>query len=223
MDGVERAVPAPQIEIIVQARAWRQVFRDRAPLAARAQDVHQTVDNLAHVHRPLIPTALGRRDTGLDQRPFRIGQVARIAKMAAVVAGTVFGRPRRRLPQNQAATLESQTYVPGQTLRPVSMTGAQPGLSISPLDFILPSLHAAYFVWGHTWHGPLGTRVKRRTIALGGQFAISKQGYSGMWSCQAVPLCGSWTREYIRPLSKALTTSSGSFCGDRVRKSLPYD
>ena len=41
MDAIERAVPAPQIEIIVRGRAWRQVFRNRAPLAARAQDVHQ--------------------------------------------------------------------------------------------------------------------------------------------------------------------------------------
>ena len=49
MDAVERAVPAPQIKIIVQRRAWRQVFRDRAPLAACAEDVYQTVGNLAHI------------------------------------------------------------------------------------------------------------------------------------------------------------------------------
>jgi hypothetical protein len=46
----------------VQGRAWRQVFRNRAPLAARAQDVHQTVSNLAQVYRALITTRLGRRD-----------------------------------------------------------------------------------------------------------------------------------------------------------------
>ena len=122
MDAVERAVPAPQIEIIVQGRAWRQVFRERAPLAARAQDVHQTVGDLAQVHRALITAQLGRRDMQLDQCPFRIGQVARIAQPATVIASTVFDRPhRRRLPQNQAASLESQTihpiqYVLGQTL-----------------------------------------------------------------------------------------------------------
>src|SRR5262249_51475055 len=58
----------------------------------------------------------------LDQRPLRIGQVAWIAQVVAVIAGTIFGRPhRQRLPQNQAATLESQPihpiqYLPGQTL-----------------------------------------------------------------------------------------------------------
>src|SRR5262249_18741378 len=123
MDAIERAVPAPQIEIIVQGRAWRQVFRNRAPLAARAQDVHQTVSNLAQVHRALITTRLGRREAWLDQRPLRIGQGAWIAQIVAVIAGTIFGRPnRQRLPQNQAATLESQPihpiqYLPGQTLR----------------------------------------------------------------------------------------------------------
>src|SRR5262249_9261538 len=123
MDAIERAVPAPQIEIIVQGRAWRQVFRNRAPLAAVAQDVHQTVSNLAQVHRALIPTRLGRREAWLDQRPLRIAQVAWIAQVVAVIAGTIFGRPhRQRLPQNQAATLESQPihpiqYLPGQTLR----------------------------------------------------------------------------------------------------------
>src|SRR5262249_31626063 len=122
MDAIERAVPAPQIEIIVQGRAWRQVFRNRAPLAARAQDVHQTVSNLAQVHRALITTRLGRREAWLDQRPLRIGQVAWIAQVVAGIAGTIFGRPhRQRLPQNQAATLESQPihpiqYLPGQTL-----------------------------------------------------------------------------------------------------------
>ena len=71
----------------------------------------------AYYHR-LWPAGYGARS-----RPFLIGQVARIAQVTAVVAGTVCGRPhRRRLPQNQAAFLESQTihpiqYVPGQTLR----------------------------------------------------------------------------------------------------------
>ena len=36
MDAVERAVPAPQIKIIVHRRARRQVLGDRPPLAAGA-------------------------------------------------------------------------------------------------------------------------------------------------------------------------------------------
>src|SRR5262249_54092396 len=88
---------------------------------------HQTVSNLAQVHRALITTRLGRREAWLDQRPLRIGQVAWIAQVVAVIAGTIFGRPhRQRLPQNQAATLESQSihpiqYLPGQTLRIIGL------------------------------------------------------------------------------------------------------
>ena len=38
VDAIERAVPAPQVEIILQRRARRQVLSDRPPLTAGAQD-----------------------------------------------------------------------------------------------------------------------------------------------------------------------------------------
>jgi hypothetical protein len=97
MDAIERAVPAPQIEIVIQRRARWQVFRNRPPLAAGAQDVHQPVDNLAQLDRALVAAALGRRNAGLDQSPFVVAQVTRIAQAAAVIACAVLGR-RRRLP-----------------------------------------------------------------------------------------------------------------------------
>src|ERR1700756_439799 len=71
----------------------------------------------------LVAAALGRRNTGRDQRPFLVGQIGWIAQAATVIAGAVFGCPHRsRLSQNQAASLESQTIHPiqqllGQTLR----------------------------------------------------------------------------------------------------------
>ena len=99
MDAVERAVPAPQIEIIVDRRARRQVLGDRPPLAAGAQNIHQAVDDFAHVHRPPVAAALPRRDERLRQRPFLVGQVARIAQLAAVIATPIFIRPHRRIPK----------------------------------------------------------------------------------------------------------------------------
>ena len=78
MDAVERAVPAPQIEIIVDRRARRQVLGDRPPLAAGAQHIHQAVDDFTYVHRPPVAAALPRPDERLRQRPFLVGQVARI-------------------------------------------------------------------------------------------------------------------------------------------------
>jgi hypothetical protein len=39
---------APQVEIIVERRARRQVLGDRPPLTPGAQDIHQAVDDFAH-------------------------------------------------------------------------------------------------------------------------------------------------------------------------------
>src|SRR5271165_1317197 len=61
VDAIERAVPAPQIEITVDRRARWPVLGDRPPLPAGAQDIHQAVDDFAHVHRPPVAAALGQR------------------------------------------------------------------------------------------------------------------------------------------------------------------
>src|ERR1035441_10499150 len=42
MDAIERAVVAPQVEIIMHRATWRQVFRDRPPLASRARSEEHT-------------------------------------------------------------------------------------------------------------------------------------------------------------------------------------
>jgi hypothetical protein len=42
----------------------RQIPRDRVPLVTGAEDVHQAIDDLADVHRPLVPTRFGGRDPG---------------------------------------------------------------------------------------------------------------------------------------------------------------
>ena len=96
MDAIERALPTPQIEIIVKRRTRRQVLRDGAPLAASAEDVHQAVDDLALIDMTSIAAALGRRNERLDMRPFRVGQIAGIAQSIAVVASAIFVGPHRR-------------------------------------------------------------------------------------------------------------------------------
>ena len=40
MNALQRAVPTPQIEVVEQRATRRKVFRDRAPLTARAQNIH---------------------------------------------------------------------------------------------------------------------------------------------------------------------------------------
>src|SRR3979411_2612497 len=60
MDAIERAVVAPQIKIVEKRAAWRQIFRNRPPLASRAQHIHDPVHHLAHVDK---------RKTSVSARP----------------------------------------------------------------------------------------------------------------------------------------------------------
>ena len=96
MDEIERAIPTPQVEIIVQGRARRQVFRDGPPLTSGGENIHEAVHNLAHDYCAFVATALAWRDQWFDQFPFVVGEVAGIAQMAAVIPGAIFIRPHRR-------------------------------------------------------------------------------------------------------------------------------
>jgi hypothetical protein len=90
MDAIERSIPTPQIEIVVHRRAWRQILRDRAPLAAGAQDVHQPVDDFPYVDMASIAAAFGRQYQWLDMRPFLVRKVTWIAQLAAVITRAIF-------------------------------------------------------------------------------------------------------------------------------------
>jgi len=85
MDALQRAVPTPQIEIVEQRAARRKIFRDRSPLTARTQNVHQPIDHVAHDNRPLAAATLAGRNQRFDKRPLIVGQIARITQLVAVV------------------------------------------------------------------------------------------------------------------------------------------
>src|SRR5216684_14912 len=95
VDSFQCAVIGPQIEVVVDRAFRRQVFRDRAPLTAGRENVHQAVHHLPHDHRALATASLARRDQRFDQSPFVVGQIARISQLAAVVTGAVLARPHR--------------------------------------------------------------------------------------------------------------------------------
>lgn len=99
----------------------RQVLRHRAPPAAGGQNLHDPVHDLADVHRTLVAAAFGRRDQRLDELPFLVGQIARVAQMAAIVSSAISPSSTSAVPSNQAAFVESQTFhmiqeLIGQTL-----------------------------------------------------------------------------------------------------------
>ena len=112
VDAIERAVPAPQIEIIVQRRARRQVRRNRAPLTAGAQNIHQAVDHLAHHDMTPVSTALGRRNERLHKRPFLVRHIARIAQSASVIASAIFCSSTSATPPNESGRLLESQMIP---------------------------------------------------------------------------------------------------------------
>ncbi len=125
MDAIQRAVVAPQVEIVEKCAARRQIFRDRTPLASRAQNIHDPVHHFAHLDMALVAAALGGRDQWFDMRPFIVGQVTRISQFAAVVTSAVLRRPHRGAPLESGHHFESQTIqriqnVFGRTLRQFS-------------------------------------------------------------------------------------------------------
>ena len=98
--------PTPQVEIIVERRARRQVLGDRPPLTPGAQDIHQAIDDFAHDDMTPIAAALGRRNERLHKRPFLVCQIARIAQPTSVAARPrLLARPHRRPQTDQAASL----------------------------------------------------------------------------------------------------------------------
>ena len=93
MDTIQRAVVAPQVEIIMHRAARRQVLRKCPPLASRGQDVHDRVHDFACTHATPVSAGLGWRNQRFDQRPFFIGEITRISQLTAVIAPAVFRRP----------------------------------------------------------------------------------------------------------------------------------
>jgi hypothetical protein len=122
MDTIERAVIVPAAEVIVHRAARREVFRQRGPLAPRAQNIHHPVDDFPLVNGSLVAAPLGGWNERPDERPLLIRQVAGVAQLAAIIPATVLCRPHPKAPANRTAAIESQVIptiqaVPGWALR----------------------------------------------------------------------------------------------------------
>src|SRR5690242_18356661 len=73
----------------------RQVLGQSLPLAAGRQHVEDGVQHLANVHLAPASATLGRRNHRLDQRPFGLAQITRIAQSATLGSAAVFRLPHR--------------------------------------------------------------------------------------------------------------------------------
>ena len=85
----EGAIPVPQVEIVIDCGARRQILRDRPPLAASTQHVKQRIDDFPQVHPALVAATFGRRDERSDKSPFLVRQITGIPQITAVIATAV--------------------------------------------------------------------------------------------------------------------------------------
>src|SRR5450755_1870054 len=195
VDTIQRAVVAPQVEIIKQRAARWQVLRDCTPLASRAQNIHDPVHHFAHVDVALVAAALGWRDQQFDMRPFIVGQITRISQFAAVVTPAILRRPHR-CPPNQVTTLESQTI--HMTQDDFGQTLSMPRrfmMSLSPLRDRPPTA-SSLPVPPETSTRPAGSSQKNLQ-----RVPASPEGHVAIFFCRA--LGSSW------PISEATADGRG--------------
>jgi len=95
MDAIQCPVMAPVAKIAIDRAPGRQILGDGPPLDARAQHVHQTIQQIPFIDLPPAPAMPRRWNQRCDHRPFRVGEVARISKMIAIVSRTIFTGPHR--------------------------------------------------------------------------------------------------------------------------------
>src|SRR5215217_2556264 len=100
VDASQRPVPVPQVEVLPDGAARRQVLRQRLPLAPRPEHIKDRVEDLANVHRSRAAAALGRTDQRSDQRPFGVRQITLVTQAAPIRRRSMFRLPHEA-PPNQ--------------------------------------------------------------------------------------------------------------------------
>lgn len=93
MDTIERPIVVPAAQVIVHRASWRQVFRQRRPLAPGGENIHHPVDDSPHINGALVASWLGAWDQPADDGPLFVRQVARITQLAAVIPSPILLRP----------------------------------------------------------------------------------------------------------------------------------
>src|SRR5260370_34810825 len=96
MNWRDPTLRGPQMEMAERRTFGRRVLGTPPPLAARAQDVHETVDNLSHIDGTPPTAPLGLRNQRPYQGPFLCRQIARVAQLVAIIAETIGGTPHRQ-------------------------------------------------------------------------------------------------------------------------------
>jgi len=106
VDALQRAVPIPQLEIMMHRAFRREILGKGLPLASGPKHTEQAVENFADVHIPRPTAASRRRYHRRDQRPLVIGEITCITQTSTPCRYTMFRCAHRALLQkaNQRPT-----------------------------------------------------------------------------------------------------------------------
>src|SRR5215217_1450501 len=115
VDASQRPVPVPQVEVLPDGAARRQVLRQRLPLTPRPEHIKDRVEDLTNVHCSRAAAALCRTDQRSHQRPFGLRQITLVTQAAPVGGRSMFRLPHEA-PPNQVPFKESQAIPATQVL-----------------------------------------------------------------------------------------------------------
>src|SRR3990172_8236943 len=131
MDAIQDAVTRPLPKIVVDGGARWKILRQLAPLTAGAQHIADRIHHIAHVGFALAPALARRRDRRLDERPFRVRQIAWITPTARLLQLKPIPFPHCNLPTPSVSTykITFQSFDP-TTFRTGSEQSTQPDVLI---------------------------------------------------------------------------------------------
>jgi hypothetical protein len=102
MYEIEHTVACPLPEITVDGRVRREILGQQPPLAARATDIANGIENLADIGFALAPATARQRDHRLDDAPLGVAAVARVSAATRLMRLALLlgphGSPLIRLP-----------------------------------------------------------------------------------------------------------------------------
>ena len=108
IDAGEHAGARPSVEIALHRRIRRKLFRQLPPLAARGCHIQDRVHDRSQFRFAWATERRGRRKQRLDQRPFRIRQIACVSQPVPAILPPGDFRLGHLFPSNLANPKESQ-------------------------------------------------------------------------------------------------------------------
>src|SRR5215213_3708837 len=142
VDALQRPVPVPQVKVLPDGAARRQVLRQPLPLTPRPEHIKDRVEDLTNVHCSRAAAALGRTDQRSHQRPFGLRQITLVTQAAPVGGRSMFRLPHGGTSESGAVqgitsdSRDSSSFRNGSEIRHSGAAIGDRQLPICAMDFV---------------------------------------------------------------------------------------